>query len=125
MTINYSCTKTRITNLRLETIIGCNDWERSRKQKVIINIEMEFDSSKAIASDELRETLDYRSIKKKIITGVTTSTFNLLESLTAHVLEIIMEHERVMAATVTIDKPKALRYADSVSITLSATRPKG
>jgi D-erythro-7,8-dihydroneopterin triphosphate epimerase len=113
---------TRITNLRLNAIIGCNDWERGRKQKVIINVNMEFNPTEAIASDSLDKTLDYRKVKKQIITAVTASSFNLRESLTARILEIIMSHSRVETATVTVDKPKALRYADSVSVTLSTKR---
>ena len=112
----------RITNLRLDVIIGCNDWERHRTQEVLINISMEFDAADAVAHDSLDATLDYRAMKKKIIVSVKESSFNLLEALTAHVLGLVMDNDRVVGATVTIDKPKALRFADSVSITLSAER---
>ena len=120
MHYSSSLATTRITNLRLDAVIGCNDWERRQTQRVIINISMDFDPTEAIASDRLDATLDYRAIKKRIIASVEQTSFNLLESLTAHVLDIIMNNTRVVRATVTIDKPEALRYADSVSITLSA-----
>jgi len=112
----------RITNLRLDVIIGCNDWERHRTQEVVINIAMQFDATEAVAGDMLDATLDYRAMKKKILASIKESSFNLLESLTAHVLGLVMENDRVVNATVTVDKPKALRFADSVSVTLSAER---
>jgi D-erythro-7,8-dihydroneopterin triphosphate epimerase len=112
----------RITNLRLDVVIGCNEWERHRTQEVVINITLEFDAAEAVADDALAATVDYRAMKKRIIASVKEPSFNLLESLTAHVLGLVMENGKVNRATVTIDKPKALRFADSVSVTLSGQR---
>ena len=109
----------RIKNLTIDAVIGCNDWERTTRQKIVINIELAFDAAEAIATDSLERTMDYRALKKKIIASVQSTSFNLLEALTAHVLGLVLEEGRVVRATVTIDKPKALRFADSVSITLS------
>jgi D-erythro-7,8-dihydroneopterin triphosphate epimerase len=122
MTIIKSAAVTKITNLRLQTVIGCNDWERNTRQEIIVNIEMTFNPQAAIESDRLEATLDYRAVKKRIIASVSASSFNLLESLTAHILDLIMEYPLVQSARVTVDKPKALRFADSVSIALSAQR---
>ena len=41
--------------------------------------------------------------------------------MTDEVLSLVMEHPQVMWA-MTIDKPHALRFSDSVSISLSARR---
>ncbi|MCW8883988.1 MAG: dihydroneopterin triphosphate 2'-epimerase, partial [Motiliproteus sp.] len=41
-----------------------------------------------------------------------------LEKLVSDVLEICSDHEWVQYAKVTIDKPHALRFADSVSLSL-------
>ena len=122
MDFQISPATVRITNLRLEAIIGCNEWERHQTQEVIINITMTFDASNAVATDTLESTIDYRAMKKRIIASVKDSSFNLLESLTAHVLGLVMDNGRVVDATVTIDKPKALRFADSVSVTLNGGR---
>ena len=122
MDYNISPATITITNLRLEAIIGCNEWERHQTQEVIISITMEFNASDAIRDDVLEATLDYRAMKKRIIAAVKESSFNLLEALTAMVLGLVMENGSVMKATVTIDKPKALRFADSVSVTLTGRR---
>ena|SRR3989338_5296827 len=112
----------RITDLRLRAVIGVNDWERGHKQDVVINVALEFDARKACASDNIRDTVDYKAITKRIITAVEASDFLLLEKLTDTVLNIVMEDPKVKGAMVRVDKPFALRFADSVSIELSKKR---
>jgi D-erythro-7,8-dihydroneopterin triphosphate epimerase len=117
-----SLAKLRITDLLLRAVIGDNQWERGVKQDVVINITFEFDASKATASDALEDTVNYKTMKKKIIAEVESSSYRLLEKLTARVLGIVMDDDRVLNATVRIDKPHALRYAKSVSIEMSGKR---
>ncbi len=113
----------RITDLRLRTIIGFNDWERSKPQEVIINAAIDFDPREAAQSDRVEDTVDYRTIKKKVMALVERSSFNLLERLTGEVLSVILTHTRVLAAQVRIDKPHALRFAKTVSVEMSGERP--
>ena len=112
----------RIHNLRLKVIIGLNDWERSNLQDIIVNVSAEFDASEAIATDTVIATVDYKDLKKKIMLQIPSTSYNLLEKLTDHILQIIMEDQRITSATVRVDKPGALRFADSASIELSARR---
>ena len=109
----------RITNLRLRTIIGTNDWERKTLQDILINITIEFDAAKPAQSDNLHDTVDYKKITKRIIKFVEASQFFLLEKLTEEVLNLIMEDQKIQAATVRIDKPHALRFADSVALEIT------
>ena len=115
---------TRIKNLRLRTIIGCHDWERKNKQDIIVNIKFEFDAAKAVVSDDIEDTVDYMQLKKAIIKEVENSTFQLLEKLANHIMDIIMGDNKISKATVEIDKPHALRFADSVSVACTREREK-
>ena len=114
----------RITDLTLKTIIGINDWERKRKQKIVINASFRYDSRKAQQSDNIKDSVDYKIISKKIIGRVEKTKFSLLERLTAYILDIIMEDRAVREATVRVDKPLALRFSRSVSVELSKKRDK-
>lgn len=114
----------RITDLRLQAIIGINNWERTTKQEVLINISLDYHAAKAIKTDDQKHMLDYKSTTKKIIKAVRSSRFFLLEKLTDHVLKIVMQDKRVGQATVRIDKPRALRFAKSVSVELRAKRKR-
>ncbi len=112
----------RIKNLRLRTYIGINEDEIRNRQDVIINATISFDGSDAFDAMEIDRTLNYRTITKDIIAFVEENRFMLLEKMTHDVLMRIMAYEDVRAAEVEIDKPYALRFSDSVSICLSATR---
>jgi D-erythro-7,8-dihydroneopterin triphosphate epimerase len=70
----------------------------------------------------IEEALNYRTITKEIIRHVEENRFLLLERMTDEVLSLVMAHAQVMWADVKIDKPHALRFSDSVSMTLSARR---
>jgi D-erythro-7,8-dihydroneopterin triphosphate epimerase len=112
----------RISDLLIRTIIGGNDWERNALQDVIVTIEMTYDVQKAIATDSMDDVLDYKKLKRKIISEVEKSRFNLLESLTSCVLGLVMADERVQNASVKIEKPGALRFAKTVSVEMSDRR---
>ena len=108
----------RIKNLRLRTIIGFNPEERIKPQDVVINIEIDYKLSPEVFNDEVSEALNYKTITKKIIKFVEDGSFLLLEKLVSDVLEICSDHPSIDRASVTIDKPHALRFADSVSLTM-------
>ena len=111
-----------ISDLKLKTIIGIYPWERRIKQNVVINVTLSYNAAKAIANDSIKETVDYKAMTKQIIQRVRTSRFFLLEKLTYMVLSTVMENKYVLEATVRVDKPKALRFARSVSAELTAKR---
>lgn len=112
----------RIKNLRLRAIIGVNDWERTERQAVIINAELEFDGSAAIQSDHINDTIDYRNISQKLIEHVETSEYQLIEALAGNLLKLLLDDARVTRARVEVDKPNATRSADSTSIEVSGVR---
>jgi D-erythro-7,8-dihydroneopterin triphosphate epimerase len=109
----------RIANLRLRTFVGFNPDERRKQQDVVINAEIHhLTHPAALQHDDVSAALDYKAITKAIIRHVEAGRFLLLEKLTHDLLEICHEHPAVSRAVVTVDKPHALRFADSVSLTL-------
>jgi len=114
----------RIKNLRVHTIIGFNPEERTNRQDVVINAEIEVEVINALQTDDQKGIYDYKDITKAIITFVEESKFNLLEKLTHEVLQLILKDKRVLRAKVEIDKPGALRYAESVSVELEGVNSK-
>lgn len=112
----------RIKNLRLRTFIGIKEEEIANRQDVVINIEIRYPADMARNSEDINDALNYRTITKSIISHVENNRFSLLEKLTQDVLDIAREHHWVTYAEVEVDKVHALRYADSVSITLSWQR---
>ena len=107
-----------IRNLRLRTFIGFNAEERTKKQDVVLNLEISYRTSPAVFRDEVEGALNYKTITKAVIRQVEEGRFLLLEKLVADVLATCSNHPQVIHARVTIDKPHALRFAESVSLTL-------
>ncbi|WP_416886653.1 dihydroneopterin triphosphate 2'-epimerase [Marinospirillum sp.] len=112
----------RIKNLRLRTFIGIKEDEIQNQQDIVINVVLKYPADRAVAFNQIDEALNYRTITKKLIQHVEQGRFALLERLTRELLDLVMEHQQVLWAQVEVDKPHALRFSDSVSITLSAKR---
>jgi D-erythro-7,8-dihydroneopterin triphosphate epimerase len=110
-----------IRDLALRCIIGIYPEERREKQDVVINVEMHADLRKAGRSDDLNDTVDYKSIKKAILKLVEKSGFQLIESLAENIADIALADDKVQTVIVTIDKPGALRFAKASAVQI--TRP--
>ena len=112
----------RITNLRLRTYIGFNEEELDKRQDVVINVRFDYEAGKAADSDDVEYAVNYKTVTKQIIALVEANKFMLLEKLNAEILDLVMENDLIQYAEVQVDKPHALRFADSVSAKLSASR---
>jgi D-erythro-7,8-dihydroneopterin triphosphate epimerase len=107
-----------IKNLRLRTFIGINPEEIRNRQDVIINVWFSYNAAQAAESNAIAEAVNYRSITKQVIRHVEEDQFPLLEALTQSVLHLVCEQNGIQSARVEIDKPHALRFADSVSCSM-------
>lgn len=111
-----------IKDLFLRTIIGINDDERNNRQDVLVNITMETDTRAAAASDRIKDTVNYRSVTKDVIDLVEKSRFFLVEKLAEEIAKLCLQDQRVQSATVSVEKPAALRFAKSVGVTIQRSR---
>ncbi|MBF7730361.1 dihydroneopterin triphosphate 2'-epimerase [Pseudomonas sp. N040] len=112
----------RVKDLRLRTYIGIKEEEILNQQDVLINLTILYPSVEAVRDNDIDHALNYRTITKAIIRHVEDNRFALLERLTQEILDIVMQHQAVSYAEVEVDKPHALRFAESVSITLASHR---
>lgn len=120
MTLNQATI--RVKNLRLRTYIGINEDEIKNKQDIIVNITINYSAIQATESDNMDDALNYRTITKAVIALVENNRFSLLEKLTCDILNVAADHPWVKSAEVEVDKPHALRFADSVSLSLSCEK---
>jgi dihydroneopterin aldolase len=105
-----------IENLNIETIIGIFDWEREIRQTVSIDLEMEFDIRKAAETDAIEDTLDYKSVSKRLIHFVEDSEFQLVEALAESCAAIILEEFPVNWLRLKLGKPGAVRGSSAVGV---------
>lgn len=114
--------KIHIRDLMLRCIIGLNDWEREKKQDVLINITLYANLTTACQSDRIEDTVDYKTIKQKVVDMVESSSYMLVEYLAQHVADICLENPKVQRVKVMIDKTGALRFARSAGVEIIRER---
>lgn len=114
--------KILIRDLLIRGIIGIHDWEREKKQDILINVEMEADCRPAGESDDFRDAVDYRGVSKRVIALVEGSEFYLVEKLAEEIARICLEDERVTLARVRVEKPGAVRFSRSVGVLVERRR---
>jgi len=105
-----------IKDLLLRGIIGINDWEREKRQDILINITLSGDLRAAGESDKIEDAINYRTITKKIIQHVEESARYTVEALAADIAKLCLSAEGVQRAQVRVEKPGALRFAKSVGV---------
>jgi D-erythro-7,8-dihydroneopterin triphosphate epimerase len=111
-----------IKDLLLRTILGTNPEERVNRQDVVINLTLFADTRQAGESDNIEDTVNYKSITKRVIDLVERSEFLLVEKMAAEIARVGLEDPRVGRVRVSVEKPGALRFARSVGITIERTR---
>ena len=105
-----------LSELKVETIIGIWEWERKIRQTVIIDLEMSADIAKAAVTDSVEDTLNYKSVAKRVQSFVADSSFQLVETLAERIAEIIREEFAVDWVKVRVNKPGAIRGSRDVGI---------
>ncbi len=110
-----------IKNLLVRGILGIKPEEREKKQDIVINLDLEADLSLAGASDAIDDAVNYRSVTKDVIDLVEHASFHTVEKLATEIARIAVTGYAVRSATVTVEKPGALRFAESVGVTVTRT----
>jgi FolB domain-containing protein len=111
-----------IKDLLLRGIIGINDDERVNQQDILINITIFADTRQAAVSDNIDDAVNYRTITKRIIEHVENSADFLVEKLVNDIARIILTEFLAERVIVRLEKPGALRFAQSVGIEIERTR---
>ena len=105
-----------IHDLQVETVIGIYDWERKIRQIISLDIEMATDIGKAAKSDDIDDTLSYKTVAKRLTDFIEQSEFELVEALAEKICAIILEEFPVPWVKLTLHKPGAVRGSKSVGV---------
>jgi len=105
-----------IEDLRVETVIGIYAWEREIRQVVSIDLEMAFDIRRAGETDAIDDTLDYKSVAKRLIKFIESSEFQLVETLAERCASIVLSEFPVDWLKLKLSKPGAVRGSSAVGV---------
>ncbi len=111
-----------LRGLAVECTIGFIDWERRVKQTVVIDLEFPVDCRAAARTDEVANTVDYKSVAKRVIAFVEASEFKLVETLAHRLGMLIIEEFPLEWVRISVNKPGAIRGSRDVGIVLERTR---
>jgi FolB domain-containing protein len=111
-----------IKGLRLRCIIGFNPEERREKQDVIIDMVLFTDLRAGGETDNPDDILNYRTVNKAVIKHVEASSYNTLEALATSIARVAIVDGGVQQILVSVWKPGALRFTDSVGVTIERTK---
>lgn len=111
-----------LSGLRANPVIGVYPAERTRRQAVVIDVEITLDLSRAAASDALEDTVNYAEIEERILHLAEESRFLLIERLAGAVGELVLEYPPVEQVRVRVEKPGAARFARAVAVEVTTGR---
>lgn len=114
--------KVFIKNILARGIIGINDWERDKPQDILINIDLYTEIRGDATADNISECIDYSKVTKTVIHRAETAKRFTVEALAEDIAQLCLEDPRVLKATVRVEKPGAVRFAQSVGVEIERCR---
>jgi dihydroneopterin aldolase len=113
-----------LSGLRARGHHGVFDFEREQGQDFVVDVTLELDLGKAVAGDDVADTVHYGELAERLVAVISGEPVNLIETLADRLLTVCLADERVEAAEVTVHKPQAPiphDFAD-VAVTLHRRR---
>ena len=113
-------------DLKIDCVLGIWEWERRTTQTLTIHLDMAMDVRRAATSDDIHDTLNYKAVAKSVREFVGASHFQLVETLTEKIAELLMREFQVPWVRVKLNKKGAVRGATDVGVIIErGTRPPG
>jgi len=107
-----------IEGLEVRTVIGIFDWEREIRQTVRLDMEISWNISKAVASDAIADTLNYKAVAKRLISFIEGSSFGLIETLAESCARIVLDEFGAPWLRLKLSKPGAVRGSENVAVVI-------
>ncbi|MGE8624820.1 dihydroneopterin aldolase [Acinetobacter schindleri] len=112
-----------IEGLKVETVIGCFDWERQIIQPLMLDLVIQTDLEQASNSDALADTLNYAEICEISAQVIQQEQPELIEHAAKLVLNALFTtFTAIESIKITIRKPAIIAQANSVGIRLERHR---
>ena len=114
-----------ITDLMARGIIGINGWEREKPQEFLINIVLLADLHRVGKSDNIQDSVNYRTVAKKVLAHAETIQRQTVEALAADIARLCLEEPSVQKVRVRVEKPGAVRFSSSVGVEIERAKDEG
>ena len=111
-----------IKNFIIQEIIGIHEHEKIKKQKIKFNIVIDVDQNALPNEKDIRSIVDYEKITNNLKNLTKNKKYNFLESLAEDSFKEIFEDKRINSVKIKIEKPEAIKNADSVGVEVFKSR---
>ena len=111
-----------IKDFIIQEIIGIYEHEKNVKQKIKFNIVIDVNQNTIPDEKDIRSIIDYEKIINKIENLTKSKKYNFLESLVEDSFKEIFEDKRINSVKIKIEKPDAIKNADSVGVEVLKNR---
>ncbi|MCW8090504.1 dihydroneopterin aldolase [Alteromonas sp. ASW11-130] len=113
-----------IQGLQVNTLIGVYDWERTQNTSLLFDIELDADLTRAMSSDDVKDTIDYANVAEFIQHTAATCEFELLEALGNKIMESVLANYPALSIRLAITKPNILPAAKQVIVRMSRSQTR-
>ncbi|HVN16252.1 MAG TPA: dihydroneopterin aldolase [Anaerolineales bacterium] len=111
-----------VKNLLVRGVIGVNDWERDIVQDILVNITVFTDTRRVAETDKLEDSVSYKTLAKKTQAYIESKARYTVEALANDLANICLEENGVQKVIVRVEKPGAVRFAESVGVEIERSR---
>ncbi|MGH1429929.1 MAG: dihydroneopterin aldolase [Neptuniibacter sp.] len=105
-----------IRGLEVETVIGIYDWEREIRQVVNLDLEMGFNIQGAAQTEDVNNTLNYKTVSDRLIDFISQSEFQLVETMAEEIAQLVRNEFGVKWLRLRLGKPGAVPQAEDVGV---------
>lgn len=105
-----------IRGLQLDTVIGVYAWEREVRQRLLLDLEMAWDTRPASASDAVADALNYAAVSERLQRVATQNSFQLIERMANVLADTVMSEFAVPWVALRLCKPGAVAQAHDVGV---------
>lgn len=113
----------RISGIKGYGYHGVFEAERVNGQDFYVDVELEVDLTRASASDDVKDTINYSEVADLVVEEISTNPVSLIEKLASRIAERVkITFVQAARVTVTVHKPQAPVAAEVRDISVTITR---
>ncbi len=110
--------KISIHDLEVFYRVGVTDAEQREPQRLLLTLEIDHDFERAVAADDLAETIDYAALSRRLLDFGKDNYWRLIETLAWDIVELVLGEFGARSVSVEVKK-FVIPQARHVSVTVS------
>jgi dihydroneopterin aldolase len=114
---------TGLKSLQVDCIVGIYEHERQQPQRVVLDIDLDYDFAAATGSDAIADALDYDGVVSGVTELLQRRAFQLIETMAEETAAMLLGRlTQVRTVRLDIRKPSAVPAAACAFVRVERTR---